>query len=316
MAATPTSAWSVKRPSMPVSRKVTCSSRARPNAVGSAPVRSSAGRNVFSARKVHGWTLSPAAWASATRLGRAAQGPVAVARDDERLLGADAVDRLAELEEAVRLDEVAVGARVALRDEVVGRSAGHQEDERRADPVLVAQLEEVGQLERLDEDRRVPPVEVVPAHGVGDLGLEVEAGLVEECRVLRLRVDADRLAAAPWLSRSRSSRTSSKVGTSNLSSHMVLSCRTCGRRSLARSVFSSARVKSVVNHPVTGRPSMDFVVRREANSGRSATSVVSEISGSWRATRTPSLVETRSGSMKSAPMRAASSYAAKVCSGR
>ncbi len=123
--------------------------------------------------------------------GRAAQGPVAVARDHERLLRADAVDRLAELEEAVPLDEVAVGARVALRDEIVGRSAGHQEDERRADPVLVAQLEEVGQLERLDEDRRVPPVEVVPAHGVGDLSLEVEAGLVEECRVLRLRVDAD-----------------------------------------------------------------------------------------------------------------------------
>ncbi len=36
-------------------------------------------------------------------------------------------------------------------------------------------------------------------------------------------------------------------------------------------------------------------------------SVVSEISFSWRAIRTPSFVETRSGSMKSAPNPIASS---------
>ena len=51
---------------------------------------------------------------------------------------------------------------------------------------------------------------------------------------------------------------------------------------------------------------MTFVVRRAANSGWSATSVVALISGSWRATSLWSFVETRSGSMKSAPMRAAS----------
>jgi hypothetical protein len=67
-------------------------------------------------------------------------------------------------------------------------------------------------------------------------------------------------------------------------------------RSFARSVLSSASVKSSVNQPVTATPSIDFVVLRLANSGRSATSVVPPISFSWRATSTPSLVITRSGS--------------------
>ena len=38
-------------------------------------------------------------------------------------------------------------------------------------------------------------------------------------------------------------------------------------RSFARSVRSSASVKSVVNQPVVGVPSISLVVRREANSG-------------------------------------------------
>jgi hypothetical protein len=67
-------------------------------------------------------------------------------------------------------------------------------------------------------------------------------------------------------------------------------------RSFARRVLSSARVKSSVNQPVSSTPSIVFVVRRAANSGRVATSVVSEISFSWRATRTRSRVMTRSGS--------------------
>jgi hypothetical protein len=67
-------------------------------------------------------------------------------------------------------------------------------------------------------------------------------------------------------------------------------------RSTARSVLSSARVKSSVNQPVSGVPSITFVVRRSANSGRDATSVVPEISFSCRATSTRSFVETRSGS--------------------
>ena len=68
-------------------------------------------------------------------------------------------------------------------------------------------------------------------------------------------------------------------------------------RSFARSVLSSASVKSSVNQPVSRLPSIVFVVLRDANSGWSATSVVPPISFSWRVTRTPSEVETRSGSM-------------------
>ena len=75
-------------------------------------------------------------------------------------------------------------------------------------------------------------------------------------------------------------------------------------------------MKSSVNQPVSGVPSNTLVVLRDANSGRLETSVVPEISGSWRAASTWSFVDTRSGSMKSAPIRAASSYDARVCSGR
>ncbi len=73
--------------------------------------------------------------------------------------------------------------------------------------------------------------------------------------------------------------------------------RSIGSRSTARRVRSWANVKSSVNQPVYATPSMVFVVFRSANSGREATSVVPLISFSCRATRTPSLVETRSGSM-------------------
>jgi hypothetical protein len=52
------------------------------------------------------------------------------------------------------------------------------------------------------------------------------------------------------------------VGISKWPSYRVLAGRTCGNRSFARSVFSSATVKSSVNHPVTGRPSTIRVVRR------------------------------------------------------
>ncbi len=78
---------------------------------------------------------------------------------------------------------------------------------------------------------------------------------------------------------------------------VALAGRIAGIRSTARRVRSSASVKSSVNQPVVATPSISFVVRREANSGCCATSVVPEISGSWRATSLWSLVDTRSGSM-------------------
>jgi hypothetical protein len=77
----------------------------------------------------------------------------------------------------------------------------------------------------------------------------------------------------------------------------VLRWRTPGRRSTARSVFSSASVKSCVNQPDTLTPSSTTVRLRDANPGWSATFVVPPISGSCRQTSTWSFVETRSGSM-------------------
>ncbi len=83
--------------------------------------------------------------------------------------------------------------------------------------------------------------------------------------------------------------------------------RSSGSRSRARRVRSSASVKSSVNQPSFARPSTSLAVRRSANSGRDATSVVPEISFSCRATSCPSRVDTTSGSMKSAPSSIASS---------
>ena len=91
--------------------------------------------------------------------------------------------------------------------------------------------------------------------------------------------------------------TSWKVGTSNCPSNSAEPGRICGIRSLARRVLISAKVKSSVNQPVTSTPSITLVVLRLANSGRVATSVVPEISFSCRAINTPSLVETKSGSI-------------------
>jgi len=72
---------------------------------------------------------------------------------------------------------------------------------------------------------------------------------------------------------------------------------TSGIRSLARSVLSSASVKSSVNQPDCSFPSTVLAVLRAANSEWVTTSVVPEISFSCLATSTWSLVETRSSSM-------------------
>ena len=90
-------------------------------------------------------------------------------------------------------------------------------------------------------------------------------------------------------------------------SKLALAGRMDASSSRARRVCSSAQVKSSVNHPVSAAPSTDFVVRREANSGREATSVVPEISFSCRTTGTPSSESTTSGSTASAPSAKASS---------
>ena len=68
--------------------------------------------------------------------------------------------------------------------------------------------------------------------------------------------------------------------------------------------------------PGDGAAVDDLVVRFPANSGCRATSVVPEISFSCRRTSSPSSVATMSGSTASAPSANASSYDARVCSGR
>ena len=90
-------------------------------------------------------------------------------------------------------------------------------------------------------------------------------------------------------------------------SKLALPGRSFGSRSRQRSVASSAQVKSSVNQPVISRPSIVFVRRRAANSGRSATSVVEPISFSWRTTATPSALKTTSGSTASTPSASARS---------
>ena len=92
-----------------------------------------------------------------------------------------------------------------------------------------------------------------------------------------------------------------KVSIGSRPSKAALPGLTSGSRSRARRVFSSARVKSSVNQPVMLWPSTTLVALRAANSGLAATSVVPPISFSWRISRAPSLLITRSGSMKSAP---------------
>src|SRR5262249_45357677 len=62
----PISGWSMKNPSIPRARKRFSSPARSPGAGASLPERNSAGRKVFSTRKVQPWTTRPAACASAT----------------------------------------------------------------------------------------------------------------------------------------------------------------------------------------------------------------------------------------------------------
>ena len=96
----------------------------------------------------------------------------------------------------------------------------------------------------------------------------------EVARVLGLRVDPDarRRRQARAAGRARraapprpapATRISSNVGISNCPSKRVLAGRTCGMRSRARRVLSSASVKSSVNQPSTSR-AIDAAARAAA----------------------------------------------------
>jgi hypothetical protein len=164
--------------------------------------------------------------------------------------------------------------------------------------MLVVQRLQVVGLEGLDEDRRVRVVEIVAPQDAGERRLQLEAEGAEVGGVLGLRIDAD---PAAQLLRQPRPQVEDLLERGDLEQPVV---------------EGVARVKSWVNQPVVDTPSSSTVRRRSANSGCADTSVVPPISGSCRATSTPSLVDTRSGSTKSAPIRAPSSYEARVCSGR
>ena len=166
---------------------------------------------------------------------------------------------------------------------------------------LPAKHAQVVRLERLDEDRRVAAVPSMlrratraasPRAAGRCRGSRSDAWFRDR---RRSAVQARARAAAPARSPRRTS------APANWPSY---SCERNARRSFARSVLISASVKSSVNQPVIAWPSTVFVVLRSGNFA--ATSVVPPISFSWRAMSTPSFVETRSGSMKSAPISAAS----------
>ena len=108
-------------------------------------------------------------------------------------------------------------------------------------------------------------------------------------RVLDLEHDAD--LAALLERRRRAPGRARRAAAAPAARRRTTRCvgRSFGSRSRQRSVESSSHVKSSVNQPVSSAPSIVFVVRRSANSGRSATSVVPEISFSCRTTSTPSL---------------------------
>ena len=134
------------------------------------------------------------------------------------------------------------------------------------------------------------------AHVADERRHGIEPLLAQEGRVLQLGIDADvrARARAPALRRTSGFPPGRR--------YAVFAGRSCGRRSLQRSVFSSASVKSSTHQPVRARRhrlSSPCADRRTP--ARSATSVVPEISFSCRQTSTPSCVITRSGSMKSAP---------------
>jgi hypothetical protein len=170
----------------------------------------------------------------------------------------------------------------------------------------VAELTQVRLLERLQVDTAATAVEAVAAQRLHDLLLERETDRVEVRRVLGLRRDPDRPAVLPALALGQiDDLLEGRYLVAAVVDGALLADR--GQSLLGAQRLELGKVKSSVNQPVIETPSIVLVALRSANSGWSATSVVPPISFSCRATRTPSFVETRSGSITSAPIRIARS---------
>jgi len=145
--------------------------------------------------------------------------------------------------------------------------------------------------------------------------LERQADALVVRRVLRLRIDADRPVVLLRLALRERDDLLERRDLELAVERRVL--RPQRRQPLARTQRLELGEREVLGEPAGDRDAVDDLGRLAACELRWAdTSVVPEMSFSWRATRTPSRVDTRSGSMKSAPSSIASVYEAMVCSGR
>lgn len=144
---------------------------------------------------------------------RLAEGAVRVARDHEFEGGPDALGEPGDPLEALGLDEVGDGTRVAGLHEVPGARGEPAEQDDAGAVDQFAQLFDAAGLEGLHEVRGVRLVAAVAAQQLGEGLLQAEAELGEVGRVLGLHMEPDATPAAAACS-SAQSRTSSKVGTS------------------------------------------------------------------------------------------------------
>ena len=193
--------------------------------------------------------------------------------------------------------QVAVGPRVTGGDEVGGPRRRRRELDERHASIIGVEVAQDRRLEGLDDDRRRSAVEAVALAQRRDAAAPRARG-----RSSRSRSGAwsrGRRRRPPSRSRRRASSTSSRVGIR--SGAVVRRCcrdAPAGSRSL-RAQGLAARRGEVLGEPAGHRAAVDDLggaTARRTRDGR-ATSVVPLISFSWRATSTPSLVETRSGSM-------------------
>ena len=285
------SGLSVNTPSTPRRKNCRISAFRSPIPFGSADERSSAGRNWFSRRNVYGWTWRPA---------RARRGRSSSARPRSRrgCAGRCSPSTARRRRRSARCRAARPGSPSARRS-AARRTASSRARRRaaRAAPSAGAgapcRLPDSNDCTNTGAPRRLRPLRL----SVRDqLRLEREPEVAEVGRVLGLRVDAD---LAVQLLRQPRAQVEHLLERRDLELAVVPRVL---RARLRDPLLGAQRLelleREVLGEPAGGgTPSSSLVVLRSANSGWSATFVVPPISGSWRATSTPSLVETRSGSM-------------------
>ena len=190
---------------------------------------------------------------------RRAEGAGRGARDHDRLLEADAVGVRRDLGEPGRASR---GRRSVRGSPAAVKSYGRPEEltswarSTLGHPVELAQ---VADLEALHDHGRVGAVDAVRLQRRDERLLEREADRVEVRRVLRLGVDADLAPVAADRVAGEVDDLVERRAPGRARRRPCSPGRVSGSRSFARSVLSSASVKSSVNHPVTLTPSITLV---------------------------------------------------------